>query len=67
MSDTFTVPDMSCAHCKATVEGAVSAVDGVRSAEVDLDSKTVAVEYGEAPPGREVIVGALEEAGYPIA
>ena len=40
---TYRVPGVSCAHCRQAIEGEVSAVSGVRSVEVDLDSKTVTV------------------------
>lgn len=36
MTTELRVPDASCGHCKATIEGAVSALDGVSGAELDL-------------------------------
>lgn len=41
----FAVSGMMCGHCKARVEGALCALDGVASAEGNLDDKTVAVTY----------------------
>ncbi len=66
MNETFSVPEMTCGHCKSTVEGAVSSLGGVRSAEVDLEAKTVAVDHDETVDG-STIVGAIEEAGYQVA
>ena len=42
-STTYTVPGMSCGHCKEAVSRAVGAVVGVVSVDVDLDSKLVTV------------------------
>jgi copper chaperone len=61
----YSVPDVSCAHCKQAIEGEVSQVQGVESVEVDLDTKTVTVT-GE-PLDEAAIVGAIDEAGYEVA
>ncbi len=66
MSDVFSVADMTCGHCKTTVENAVSSLDGVRSAEVNLEAKTVTVNHDETVDSTS-IVGAIEEAGYQVA
>ncbi len=42
---TFAVSGMMCGHCKARVEGALCALDGVESAEGNLSGKTVTVAY----------------------
>ena len=67
MQETFKVPDVSCGHCKAAVEGALGTVAGVSAAEVDIDGKTVAVVYDEAVVDRTTVVRAIESSGYPIA
>ena len=41
---SFSVPDISCDHCKESIEGAVGALDGVESVEVGIESKMVAVD-----------------------
>ncbi|MFN2488703.1 MAG: heavy-metal-associated domain-containing protein [Actinomycetota bacterium] len=66
MSETFSVPEMSCGHCKTTVENAVSSLGGVRSAEVNLEAKTVTVDHDDSVENSS-IVGAIEEAGYQVA
>lgn len=65
MSDTTTyaVPDISCQHCVDSITKEVGAVDGVRSVDVDLETKTVSVEGGEAT----AIIAAIDEAGYDVA
>ena len=67
MADTITysVPGVSCAHCKHAIEDEVSRVAGVESVEVDVDGKTVTVT-GE-PLDEAALVGAIDEAGYEVA
>ena len=59
---TYRVDGMSCDHCRVAVTGEVSQVAGVRSVDVDLDSKLVRVE-GAGVDGAAV-VAAIDEAGY---
>ena len=67
MSDvaTYTVPEMSCGHCKASVTREVSAVAGVHSVDVDLGTKLVTVT-GENLDDN-ALRAAIEEAGYEAA
>lgn len=67
MQETFKVPDVSCGHCKAAIEGALGTVAGVSEAEVDIDGRSVAVTYDEAVVDRAGIVRAIESSGYPVA
>lgn len=55
------VPDMSCGHCKATVEKAVAGVDASASVDVDLDDRTVSI-HSSAPAAD--LIGALKASGY---
>ncbi len=64
-SVTFSVPDISCAHCKSAIEGEVAQVAGVASVDVDIEAKTVTV-VGE-PLDETAIVAAIDEAGYEVA
>ena len=63
---TLTVPDISCAHCKQSIEGALSGLPGVRSVEVEIEPKTVSLEFDESEIGLEQIVRAIEEVGYDV-
>ena len=67
MSDiaTFTVLEMSCGHCKAAVTREISAVAGVHSVDVDLDTKLVTVTGEQLDD--EALRAAIEEAGYEAA
>jgi copper chaperone len=59
---TLSIPDMSCGHCKATVESALGAVPQAGAVKVDLTSRTVEVT-GPAPTAE--LLKALDAAGYP--
>ncbi len=61
---TYSVPGISCGHCKSAIEGELAPLDGVESALVDIDAKTVTVvgEISEAD-----VRTAVDEAGYEVA
>jgi copper chaperone len=59
---TYTVAGMTCDHCKKAVTAEVSAVPGVESVRVDLDTKVVTVA-GEGLDDA-ALRAAIEEAGY---
>ena len=61
----YVVPGMHCGHCQAAVKDEVSAVAGVASVVVDLETKRVEVS-GEALDDA-AIRDAIEEAGYEAA
>lgn len=62
---TYSVPDMSCGHCRQAVSEEISAVAGVRAVEVDLETKLVKVRGAALDDA--VIRAAIEEAGYEAA
>ena len=64
---TFNVPDMSCGHCKAAVEGGLNELPGVERANADIVKGTVEVSYDEGRVTTEDLLGAIEEAGYTVA
>lgn len=59
---TYTVPGMSCGHCKAAVTEGVSAVPGVAGVVVDLNTKRVEVAGEHLDDA--AIRAAIEAAGY---
>jgi copper ion binding protein len=63
---TFKVPDMTCAHCKAAVEGELNGLSGVESSNADVEKGTVVVRYDEAEVSTEQLKLAIEEAGYAV-
>ncbi|BBL80347.1 copper chaperone CopZ [Rubrobacter xylanophilus] len=62
----LTVPDMSCGHCKAAIEGELTKLPTVQ-ANADPDTKIVEVSYDESRVGEKEIKAAIEEAGYTVA
>jgi copper chaperone len=64
---TFNVPDMSCGHCKAAVEGELNKLSGVKKANADVEKGTVEVSYDEGTVTTEDLKDAIEEAGYTVA
>lgn len=62
---TYSVPGVSCAHCKHAIEGEVSQVQGVESVTVDVEAKTVTIVA--EPLNEQAIIAAIDEAGYEVA
>jgi copper chaperone len=61
----YTVPGMSCEHCRHAVAEEVSKVEGVAQVEVDLDTKLVLV-HGDGLDD-PALRAAIDEAGYEAA
>ena len=64
--NTFRVEGMSCGHCKAAVEGGLTELPGVESANADVARGTVEVSYEEGTVATKDLKGAIEEAGYTV-
>ncbi len=63
MAQQFTVLDMTCQGCVATVRHVVERIPGVASVDIDLPTHNVRVNAaGEVPAA--MIVSALNKAGY---
>ena len=60
---TFSVPGMTCGHCKQAVTSELTKITGVTSVDVDLDTKQVVVA-SESPVEWKAIVDAVDEAGF---
>ena len=65
-SATLNVPDISCGHCKTSIEGAVSEVSGVDRVEVTIDARSVEVSFDDSV-ALDAIVEAIEGQGYEVA
>ena len=63
---TLIVENMSCKHCSARVEAALSAVDGVESAKVDLKKKTAVVKLAHTVDDG-ALTAVVENAGYHVS
>jgi copper chaperone len=62
----FNVPEMSCGHCKAAVEGELMKLSGVEGSNADFEKGIVEVRYDEDRVTTEELKGAIEEAGYSV-
>lgn len=60
----FTLPDMSCGHCRGAVETAVTRVDPDAETSVDLSTKAVEIRTTRS---EAEMADALRAAGYPPA
>ena len=57
--------DISCNHCKMTIENSLAGAEGISEVAVDVDSKTVSVTYEEPPFNVDSLLQALDDLGYP--
>lgn len=65
-SVTLNVEGMACGHCKMAVEKALSSLEGVQAANVNLEGKKVDVEYEPGSVSLDDIKKAVTEAGYSV-
>lgn len=61
---TFTLPDMSCGHCTGAISRALKELDPDSVLAFDLAAHRLQVEIAV---GRDEVIEALVEAGYPPA
>lgn len=61
------VPSISCNHCKRVIETAVARLDGVQGVDVEVDAKSVSVEFDPGEVSLTAIKEAIVEEGYPVA
>lgn len=62
---TYSVPGVTCEHCRTAISKEVGAVTGVESVDVDLTAKLVTVRG--AGVSDAAVREAIDEAGYDIA
>ncbi len=60
------VEGMSCSHCERAIKNALGELKGVSNTEVDLNGKTVTVEYDMDLVAEDKLTEAIEEAGYDV-
>jgi copper chaperone CopZ len=61
----YSVPGVSCGHCRAAITAEVEPLAGVTSVDVDLDAKRVSVVGEELDDA--AIRAAIDDAGYDVA
>ena len=62
MTFTYSVPGMSCEHCRTAITNEVGAVTGVAAVDVDLEAKLVRISGDDLDDA--ALVAAIDEAGY---
>ncbi|MDP2129452.1 MAG: cation transporter [Cypionkella sp.] len=62
---TFAIENMTCAMCPITVKTAMEGVAGVRTVEVDFDTKTARATFDPKRTSAAAIAAASTNAGYP--
>ena len=60
---TYSVPGISCDHCRHAIETEVATVAGVSTVSVDVEAKLVTVDGGNDG----AIRAAIDDAGYDVA
>lgn len=63
---TLQVPEVHCDHCKISLEGAVGALSGVSTVEVDVPNATIEVDYDDDTVSLDTIKTTIEEQGYAV-
>lgn len=64
--ETISVNGMSCAHCEARVNGAVEALEGVKSCKASAKKSNAVVKFDETAISPDTIRHAITEAGYEV-
>ena len=65
MNVVFTVPEISCGHCKDTIESTLNNVDSIESVSVDIEKKSVEV-LSSSDLDMMNVSKLLDEQGYTV-
>ena len=63
-SATLNIGGMSCSGCATTAQEALSSIDGVSDAKVDLEHESASVTYKADIVSSDDFKQAVEDAGY---
>ncbi|VAX24422.1 hypothetical protein MNBD_NITROSPINAE01-51 [hydrothermal vent metagenome] len=63
---TIHIDGMTCGHCANWVSEALKKLDGVTSVSVSVGEKNALVEHDEEKVTEEMMVSAVEQAGYSV-
>ncbi|WP_442595747.1 copper chaperone CopZ [Neobacillus sp. D3-1R] len=63
---TLQVEGMSCGHCVKAVEGSVGELKGVSSVKVNLENKSVDVEFNSNEVTLDAIKETIDDQGYDV-
>lgn len=62
---TYSVPGISCEHCRSAITGELEHVDGIQAIDVDVAAKRVTITGSGFDAG--AVIAAIDEAGYEVA
>ena len=65
MNVIFTVPEISCGHCKDTIESTLNNVESIESVSVDIEKKSVEV-ISSSDLDMMNVSQLLDEQGYTV-
>ncbi len=65
-TETIKVEGMSCEHCKHAVESALTNLDGVSTANVNLEEGNVKVDFDDNKVTSPNMYEAIEDQGYDV-
>ena len=65
METKFTVPEISCDHCKETIESTINSLENVETVNVDIDQKSVEVN-SSSDLDLSLVSNMLDEQGYTV-
>jgi copper chaperone CopZ len=65
MTTKFTVPEISCDHCKSTIIDTLSTVEIIESVEVSIETKDVTLKSTEEID-LDLVKSLLDEQGYTV-
>ncbi len=66
MVQKFGVTGMMCSACTATVDRVVNKLEGINQVEVDLEGKSMTVDFDETRVKSEEISKAVYNAGFDV-
>ena len=65
METKFNVPEISCGHCKETIESTINSLESVEDVQVNIDQKSVHVK-SSSDLDLSLVSNMLDEQGYTV-
>ncbi len=63
---SYTVPEVHCSACEASIRRSVESLPGIAGLDVDLQRKRVTVQYDDSQTNAASIRARVERAGFDI-
>ncbi|RPI14677.1 MAG: heavy-metal-associated domain-containing protein [Ignavibacteriae bacterium] len=61
---TINIPTIQCGMCKKTITSVLKDIDGVKSVNVNMNTKKVSVKFDDTKTNIEALENAITAAGY---